>query len=196
MCQSFALITAMLCLLTFVSHGEEESTRVVNITSLVNGRISGVPRDVLKKHPIRVTLFPRRDLTTYVQADGSFVFFEVPPGSYLLDLSSEPHLYTTYRVDVSRKEKNRIRVSIHDGTKTLISSTQGQFVVEPMGPAQYYIPREPLNPWAILRNPMVLMMVFGCGMTYLMPMLASEEELKRSMKEMQDNVKAAQQIRK
>eukprot|EP00760_Papus_ankaliazontas_P035190 PhM_4_TR7662/c0_g2_i1/m.63323 len=183
------------------------TTSTSTTSSDVFGKIAGIPRDTLRKSPIRVMITSfennnhnnKNNLTpitesTYVHvSDFTFGFFALPPGSYTLEIASASHIFPTLRVDVSKKHDNRVRVTLHDGSKQNIATTNGNsFVIEPIGAAQYYHVREGINPMNLLKNPIVLMTVFGLGMTYIMPMLASEEELKKQMKDFQQLADQAQ----
>jgi ER membrane protein complex subunit 7 len=48
----------------------------------------------------------RDKYTTYVKREGTFIFPDVAPGAYVLDIQSRWHAFPTYRVDVAAESKD------------------------------------------------------------------------------------------
>ena len=159
------------------------------------------------------------DLTTArVIADGgkyvspvddkaSFVFPALPVGSHVLEVSVGDAVFPPVRIDVMA-EPNRYRAYVNDGSERLLvnaatesnaadaaaaaGTSYPRIVLHPVGRLSYFVPREGFSVMSILKNPMVLMMVFSLGMVYVMPLIADQDEMRAQMKDMQKTLNQAQ----
>jgi hypothetical protein len=107
-----------------------------------------------------------------VRADGSFRFPHVVGGkSYTLDVSLPAFDFPTLRIDVSAKagQKGKITATQLPG-RTRIPLP---LVLRPVQRTAYFHAREPLNPFGMLKNPMVLMMLVTVFMAVVMPRMMS-----------------------
>lgn len=127
-------------------------------------------------------------LRATVRSDGSFVVKQVPFGFYLLQADFFDFVFPTVRVEVQHKRTEY-------GIRPVIHCYRNEYPVTPLrgsgmeeespaviptaGAVQYYVPREKFDPMALLKSPMVLIMLFA-GAMLLMAKMIPEEELKKS----------------
>lgn len=120
-------------------------------------------------------------LSAPLRRDGSFVFTDVPAGSYLLSVHARDHAFENLRVDVDADEKARAWQTFrgnewsNKGEKRgEAGRDEGKLVAEVRAVAkkEYYQERGGFNVMSFLKNPMILMGVFSLalivGMPYLM----------------------------
>ncbi|KAG4096093.1 hypothetical protein H8356DRAFT_1683618 [Neocallimastix lanati (nom. inval.)] len=139
---------------------------------------------------------------TYIKADHTFEVKNVKPGTYLLQINTKNFVFDRYWIIVSdansivaAKEASEIEFNIG-----FIKENRCNYPLEVQAIQRkdYFEPRSYLNILSFLKNPIVLLMVFSCGMMFLMPRLVSgldEEELKemkKSQGSMQDFMNKAQ----
>ena len=107
-----------------------------------------------------------------VRADGYFSFRGLAAGrSYTLDVSGTEFDYPSLRVDISAKKGQAGRL-----TAIQLPSRARQslpLILRPLSRADYFQKREPLNLWAWLKNPMVIMMILTVFMAVVMPRMMS-----------------------
>ncbi|KKY28702.1 hypothetical protein UCDDS831_g00087 [Diplodia seriata] len=145
-----------------------------------------------------------------LRRDGTFVFVDVAPGSYLLSVHGRDHVFENLRVDVEEavdydsgnaKKTEKVRAWqtfrgnewANRGEKRGETSGKeaGQMMAEVrvLGRKEYYQERSGFSPLSFLKNPMILMGVFSLalivGMPYLMDNM--DEETKAEFEEMQKN---------
>ncbi|KAK0647852.1 hypothetical protein DIS24_g7332 [Lasiodiplodia hormozganensis] len=159
-------------------------------------------------------------LSAPLRRDGTFVFADVAPGSYLLSVHGRDHLFENLRVDVEEavdyegdgekkgaagKKVEKVRAWqtfrgnewANRGEKRGESSAKGGEMlaeVRVLGRKEYYQERSGFSPLAFLKNPMILMGVFSLalivGMPYLMDNM--DEETRAEFEEMQKSSPLAQ----
>ncbi|KAK7730786.1 hypothetical protein SLS57_001618 [Botryosphaeria dothidea] len=135
-------------------------------------------------------------LSAPLRRDGSFVFTDVPAGSYLLSVHARDHAFENLRVDVDADEKARAWQTFrgnewsNKGEKRgEAGRDEGKLVAEVRAVAkkEYYQERGGFNVMSFLKNPMILMGVFSLalivGMPYLMDNM--DEETRAEFEEMQ-----------
>ncbi|KAJ9141892.1 ER membrane protein complex subunit-like protein [Pleurostoma richardsiae] len=145
---------------------------------------------------------PRRSapLTT---ANG-FVFRDVAPGSYLLDVHCPTHAFAPLRVDVLEQppagagaEDGKARVKVWETYRgndwdnrgeVLPADGEGVFEVRPLGGKNYFMERSKFSVFSILKNPMILVGLVSMGLFFGMPYLVDNmdpemrEEWEKSQK--------------
>lgn len=124
-----------------------------------------------------------------VQRDGTFTFYHVPYGAYVLEASYHDFQFPNIRVDVQFREGDKgeripvIRTSTNDFAVTPLDGTgveeDSPAVIPVIGVHSYYFPREQYSIGMLLKNPMILMMLVSVGLMGLMK-LFPEEEMKES----------------
>ncbi|KIK71201.1 hypothetical protein GYMLUDRAFT_33341 [Collybiopsis luxurians FD-317 M1] len=158
----------------------------------INGRITwnDVCRGYNELGHSKVVL-DNEDFSGGVLKNGSFLIPNVPSGTYLLSVISHDYLFDQLRVDVT--DSNVEVRSYIPGTPMNPSSPV--ILPYPIRLAarqklNYFVPLESFDVMGMLKNPMILMMVFAgglvLGMPYLMKNLDPEslEELKREQAKM------------
>ncbi|KAF2271706.1 uncharacterized protein EI97DRAFT_259900 [Westerdykella ornata] len=143
-------------------------------------------------------------LTAHLTRSNSFLFIDVPPGSYLATIHCRDYIFEPLRIDITLEEAGEGR----DEKKEVIrawqtffgnewenkgesrgSGSNGAVVVEvrPVARKEYYEQRGGFSPLSFLKNPMILMaLVSGVlifGMPYLMENM--DPETKAEFEEMQ-----------
>jgi hypothetical protein len=142
-----------------------------------------------------------------IDASGHFVLPRLEAGSHVVDVSIADLAVPQVRVDVSDKAADRYRAVYNDGSNRVLVNAMTEasaadaaasagteypiLHVAPAGKLRYYVPREGFNPMSILKNPMVIMMVVSLGLVYVMPLIADQDEMRASMKDMQKTVNQA-----
>ncbi|KAL1648754.1 hypothetical protein SLS58_001933 [Diplodia intermedia] len=147
-----------------------------------------------------------------LRRDGTFVFVDVAPGSYLLSVHGRDHVFENLRVDVEEavdyennddgaKKTEKVRAwqtfrgnewanrGEKRGETTASGGGRMMAEVRVVGRKEYYQERSGFSPLSFLKNPMILMGVFSLalivGMPYLMDNM--DEETKAEFEEMQKN---------
>ncbi|KAI9034384.1 hypothetical protein DFJ74DRAFT_649357 [Hyaloraphidium curvatum] len=123
----------------------------------------------------------------FPRSDGSFSIPDVPPGLYILEVTSVLYIYDRLWIEV---DADGVRASTYvPGTeyeRNAAYAVPYPLELAPRAPYSYFTPREGFNFFAILQNPMILMMGFMLVGVYLLPKLAEgidPEELKRVQEE-------------
>ena len=111
------------------------------------------------------------------------------PGVYTLQVISIQYNFPTYKLDV--KPSGRIRAILFPYLGAERVACSYPLRIEPNAQRGYLKPRPQVGLGYILKNPMVLMMLFSVGMMYIMPKMMENmdpEELKK-MQEDQEKMK-------
>lgn len=204
-----SLVVALVLALTLVSGdtaGSEESgvTSFYGILELPPSYFQHPDSDapINRIQPGTVVLHnSHTTLSVPVQRDGTFVFYGVPYGTYLLQADYHDFIFPTVRVDVQYKEK---AATAEDGARAtpktrvpFIRSFSNDYPVKPLrgsgvdeqsptvipsqGVHEYYVPREEFHLLDILKSPMIVMMLVSFGLMGMMK-LFPEEDMKESQK--------------
>ena len=146
--------------------------------------------------------------TTISAFDGTFELTNLPVGDYAVSVDGlDQYVYPAYRLEVSQdgsdddeeevnkedtatKTKKNLPVtttlSVNDGVPQRLQggcTAKEPVVLRHIGRAEFFLPREEINPLSFLANPMVLMMLFSVVMMGLMK-LVPKEEMRAQAKEM------------
>lgn len=132
-----------------------------------------------------------------VRRDRTFVVYDVPEGVHLLEVSMMGFSFDPVRLEVSSKDgQGRIKATAH-----------GQKLGYPLSlaaaPVEYFEEYQPIDVLGMLKNPMVLMLLFTVIMVVVMPRMMSNmspaelEEMREQQKKfgMADIMKQAQALR-
>jgi hypothetical protein len=131
----------------------------------------------------RITL-NNAEYTTYSRADGSFVIFNVPPGIHQLDVHSVSYHFGQIKIQLLEDSMDTPKCLEYPYAGALKQPTKYPLVLYPHAVYQYFEPRRGFSPFTMLKNPMVLMMVFSAGLMFLMPKMMEglDPEEKAKMK--------------
>lgn len=107
--------------------------------------------------------------TTFVRSDGSFLFRDVAPGRYVVDIPSTQFLFSQYKVDVGADGLIRALEYKYPGAPKIRASYP--LVVEPVKQLDYFEQREKFNLLGLIMNPSFLTIIVPIGLLYVLPKL-------------------------
>ena len=122
---------------------------------------------------------------TYCKVDGSFIFRKVPPGVHQIDVQSTTHHFGQVKIQLleeSMTDPKCVEYAYPGATKKPI---EYPIVMTAYATYEFFEKRPAFSIFAILKNPMFLMMAFSVGMMFLMPKMMEglDPEEKARMKE-------------
>lgn len=124
---------------------------------------------------------------TYSRLDGSFAFYNVPPGIHLLDVHSHQLHFSQVKVQLlpdAMDSPKCIEYAYPGAPKNVI---QHPIHLKAHAKYEYFQPKKGFSPTMLLKNPMMLMMLVSIGMMFLMPKMMENmepEERERMQKQM------------
>ncbi|KAI1307226.1 ER membrane protein complex subunit 7 [Halotydeus destructor] len=126
------------------------------------------------------------EFLAFLRGDGSFEVTNLPPGSYLIEVTNPDYFYEPIRVDVNSKGKMRAR-KVNYLQTSAVSQIAYPLRFKPKGPYKYFHTRETWRLTDMLMNPMVLMMVLPLLLIMVLPkmMNAADPETQKEMQNMQ-----------
>lgn len=129
--------------------------------------------------------------STSVRYDGSFILYNVKPGSYLLDVTSTGYAFPKIRLDVStRSVKAFYSVVGNPWSFTGASLDYPPLEIAAAAREVIFMPREGFNVASLFKNPMMLMMGVSVIFLFIMPKLAKSID-PDMLKEMQEGMSGA-----
>lgn len=142
--------------------------------------------------------------TTVSKRDGSFVFYNIPSGTYLLDVLSVSYVFSQFKIKVDA-ESDEIKVVEYQYQGSPFTRAAYPLQMAPHTKVNYFQQKEGFKLYRmIVGNPMMIMMVVMGAVVFLFPkMLAGmdKEELDKMMAEQkaagmdtQDPMKMLQQM--
>jgi ER membrane protein complex subunit 7 len=178
-------------------------------TATITGRLQ-LPDKTPFNMTTKVTL-NHDDFVTYTRAhDGTFAIYNVPPGIHLLDVQSTTHHFSQVKIQLLKEKMSEpkcLEYSYPGASKQLMdcavvkaASTAATAAEDVEAPAfvsvtlttvamyDYFEKRSGFSFYSILKNPMILMMVFSVGIMYFMPTMMEgldPEEKARMKKQME-----------
>jgi hypothetical protein len=109
---------------------------------------------------------------------------KLPAGSYHLEVISIDHHFVPLRIDVSAKEDGRVR-AFYFSTEDASSAPQRvqyPLLLRPVGIPVYFTKPQAFDPFSLLKNPMMIMMlVFGVMMFVMPSMTAAVQDQQQQM---------------
>lgn len=129
------------------------------------------------------------EYTTYSRTDGSFIIYDVPPGVHQLDIDSKAYLFGQIKIQLLEDSMNSpkcLEYAYPGAAKRVISYP---LVIYAKGTYQYFETKKGFSIFSMLKNPMVLMMLFSVGMMVIMPkmMEGMDPEEKARMKQQMES---------
>mmetsp|Transcript_26401 Transcript_26401/g.105695 ORF Transcript_26401/g.105695 Transcript_26401/m.105695 type:complete len:221 (-) Transcript_26401:289-951(-) len=129
---------------------------------------------------------------TLTRADGSFVFHDVKPGVYLLDVLSVDYFFSQVKINLPKSAEQAgiqcLEYAYPGAPKRSIAYPLR--LVSP-GKKQYFEQRERVGLHTVIRNPMLLMLGFTALMVVVMPKLMDNMDPEEKAK-LQEQMGAAQ----
>lgn len=121
----------------------------------------------------------------HVKNDGSFSFFNIPPGSYHLEVVCPQFIYQKSRVEISAQGKVRFRAStVLKPSDVKDKSVTQPFNVKLLGYATYFERRDEWSITSVLKSPMVIFMVLPLILFAIMPNMKEDPEMQEIQKKM------------
>jgi len=125
---------------------------------------------------------------TYSRADGSFVFFDVPPGVHQLDVHSPTHHFGQIKILLQEESMDAPKCLEYAYPGAAKLAVTYPLVLTPHATYDYFEPEKGFSIFSLLKNPMVLMMLVSAGIMLGMPKLMEgldPEEKEQMRKQMQ-----------
>jgi len=132
------------------------------------------------------------EYTTYSRRDGSFVIYDVGPGIHQLDIDSKSYHFPQVKIQILEDSMDAPKCLEYAFPGAQKRALKYPLVINPKGTYQYFETKKGFSIFSLMRNPMVLMMLFSVGlmvaMPYMMEGLDPEEKarMKEQMKAQQD----------
>ena len=184
----FSLRYGLFCVMSVLTQEKVESEANLQAAHphALRGIVTGLSRSELKE--TKLDIFPTNEIVL-PREDGSFILWNLLEGySYRVFISTPTHRFSIYRVEVA---PSGIRIVVNNGTYSTFYESRGDSttlhnILVPFQPESRisYANETPLwDPLSFLRQPLVLLMLVSLGITYIIPKLVSEEEMKASLDE-------------
>ncbi|GAB6029424.1 hypothetical protein CHUAL_005183 [Chamberlinius hualienensis] len=124
----------------------------------------------------------------FLRDDGSFVVNHLPPGSYVIEVTSPDYIYEPTRIEINSKGKIRARKLNLIQTSSVLQVPY-PLKFKPKSKFKYFQTREQWRVTDFLFNPMVLMMVLPLLLIMVMPRLmnAADPDTQREMQQTLQN---------
>ena len=160
------------------------------------------------------------EFSTYtISPSNTFSFPNVPPGVHVLDVHSQHFHFSQVKIQILDDISNvNVDVNVDVNPNANTNAGQEPKCIEYFYPGaakrpiaypltlyanaeyQYFTPRPTFSPFNLLRNPMILMMIFSVGMMFVMPQMMGnldpeqKEQMKKQMESQQDPTKMLSQL--
>lgn len=184
------------------SYGSKTSNLVGAVpTTTIRGRLR-LPIDV----PLNSTQVMLNDgeYSTYTQPDGSFFLYNVVPGIHLLDVQSHTHLFSQVKIQLlegtTEEEALGIKCIEYAYPGASKQAIPHPLILTAHAQYQYFEPRQGFSVYSILKNPMLLMMLFSAVLMFFMPKMMEnldeeqKEQMQRQMEMQSDPSKMLSQL--
>lgn len=120
----------------------------------------------------------------YPREDGSFEVDNLPPDSYVVEVTHPRYIYDPIRVDITSKGKIRAR-RVNHVQPSLVQTLDYPLKFKPRSLHNYFLPRETWRIMDLLLNPMVIMMVVPLFIIWLLPKMMNPQEVQTQREQMQ-----------
>jgi hypothetical protein len=154
----------------------------------ITGNIFSLQHDDLTT--LRMSLMNTRILVNYGQyvgyprEDGTFEVDNLPPDSYVVEVTHPRYSYEPIRVDITSKGRIRAR-RVNHIQPALVQTLDYPLKFKPRSLHNYFLPRETWRIMDLLLNPMVIMMVVPLGIIWLLPKMMNPQEVQSQRENMQ-----------
>ena len=176
----------MISALHLIIFNENSSAENVPTTDL-EGRLefpSSAPFNITTK----ITL-NNGEYTTYSRTDGSFVIYNVPPGIHQLDIDSKTFHFGQIKIQLLEEAMDAPKCLEYAFPGAPKRALKYPLILNPKATLQYFEAKKGFSVFSLLKNPMVIMMLFSVVLMVMMPkmMEGMEPEEKARMKEQMKN---------
>ncbi|CAH1402596.1 unnamed protein product [Nezara viridula] len=118
----------------------------------------------------------------FLRDDGSFTFSNVPPGSYIIEVTHPNFVYEPIRVEINSKGKIRAR-KVNYIQSSQIIQVPYPLKLKAIGFKRFFHIREQWRITDFLFNPMILMMVFPLLLVMVLPRMMNDPEARKEMEQ-------------
>jgi len=132
------------------------------------------------------------EYTTYSRIDGSFVIHDVGPGIHDVSFFSKKYHFPQVKIQLLEDSMDAPKCLEYSFPGAPKRALKYPLVINPKGSYQYFETKKGFSIFGLLRNPMVMMMLFSGGLMFAMPYMMEgldpEEKarMKEQMKSQQD----------
>jgi hypothetical protein len=158
-------------------------------TTNIEGRLANNDRTPFNS-TTKITL-NNAEFTTYSRTDGTFTIYNVPPGIHQLDIQSTNYHFGQIKIQLLEDSMDVPKCLEYAYPGAVKQFTKYPLVLYPFAKYQYFVQRRGFSLFSLLKNPMVLMMLFGGVMTFVMPKMMEglDPEEKAAMRKQMENQK-------
>jgi hypothetical protein len=106
---------------------------------------------------------------TYSRPDGTFVFYDISPGVHVLDVHSQVYLFPQIKCQFLEDDMENptcLEYAFPGAPKVTVSHP---FVLTALATFEYFEAKRAFSLASIIKNPMMLMMLFSVVLMYFMP---------------------------
>lgn len=135
------------------------------------------------------------DHIVYSAVDGSFQFRDVPPGVHVLDVHSKTHHFPQIKIQIVENDMENPRCLEYAYPGAQKNPVLYPLVLTAIATYDHFEIKRGFSIFSILKNPMLLMMLFGAGLMFVMPKLVEQmdpeekEQMRKQMEMQQDPTK-------
>lgn len=127
---------------------------------------------------------------TYSRLDGTFAFYNVPPGVHLIDVYNHEYMFSQVKIQLLPESMDAPKCIEYAYPGANKQSIPHPLTLTALAKYQYFEQRPGFSIFSLLKNPMLLMMIFSVGLMYAMPKMMEglepeEQERMRKQMEMQ-----------
>lgn len=177
------------------------STLSLSGAATIEGKLE-LPEGLKNKNypPLQSTLITLNDgeFLTYSTQNNTFSFHDVPTGVHVLDVHCHTYHYSQVKIQILEGEEPKCIEYFYPGAKK--SPISHPLTLYTNAKLNYFQPRPTFSPFRMLKNPMVLIMLFSVGMMFVMPQMMGnldpeqKEQMKKQMEMQQDPSKMLSQL--
>ena len=139
----------------FVNISMEDEVNSATLLYKIEGKVQVTDSPVTDWAPSAKVIVDGGRFIGFIKQDGSFVINNVPPGSYLVEVSSPRYIFEPARVDISSKT-GKMRARKSDLLRpTAVTSLPYPLKFKASGQANFFAKREEWSLASTLMNPMV-----------------------------------------
>jgi len=151
----FRLCFFIYTLLLFVSISTEDEVDSSVMLYKIEGKVQVMDIPLSDWAPYTKVIVEGGRFVGFLKQDGSFVVSNVPPGSYLVEVSSPGHVFEPARVDISSKS-GKMRARKSDLLRpSAVTALPYPLKFKAQSRANFFTKREEWNLAQTLMNPMV-----------------------------------------
>lgn len=147
--------TIIVTLLFFVNISMEDEVNSATLLYKIEGKVQVTDAPISDWAPHAKVIVDGGRFVGFIKQDGSFVVNNVPPGSYLVEISSPSYIFEPARVDISSKT-GKMRARKSDLLKpTAVTAMPYPLKFKASSQANFFTKREEWSLVSTLMNPMV-----------------------------------------